>query len=161
MHVNSTGTMPAGMKTGLSGFRLPLTTEKKNATHATSSSQRLFECSVLADLNCGITSFRKIRKWMPLWCRFICLAKEQCGDGQTETHHWSWWASGSRWSLLSWWPLCRNNIQSHMAYNTLGTWSAQCISVMASYCIQPSACLLKKTCTQVMEQLSLPCQGMF
>lgn len=27
MHVNSTGTMPAGMKTGLSGFRPPLTTE--------------------------------------------------------------------------------------------------------------------------------------
>lgn len=162
MHVNSTGTMPAGTKTGLSGFRPPLTTKK------TKKKQRMQHPCNSASLNAlfwqiqkhGTTSFTKTRKLTQRQSRFIRLAKEQCRDGQTETHHWSWWASGSRCPLLSWWPLCRNNIQSHMAYNTLGTWSAQCISVMASYCIQPSARHLK-TCIQVTGKLILPRQGMF
>lgn len=87
---------------------------------------------------------------VPLWTRrtdtsgytarsveYLCLCKRQA-----HAYHGSWWASGSRLSLLSWWPLCRNNIQSHMGYSPLGTLSMQYISVMTLYRFQSWVCLL-------------------
>lgn len=77
-------------------------------------------------------------------CIYLVLdcTTQICRHKHTHTYHGPWWASGSRWSLLSWWPLCRNNIQSHVGYNTLGTSFMQCISVMTSHWFQPWVCLL-------------------
>lgn len=153
MHVNSTGTMPAGMKTGLSGFRPLLTTEKKK--------KRMQHPRNGASLNALLWQIQNHFLQKNQEMNGADLFAWQRNNAETDRQRLTIGPGGPLGPDAPSFPggPCVETTYDHTWLTThWGPWSAQCISVVALYCIQPSACHLKNLHSG---DGAVPFQGMF